>query len=762
MQLPTARWIGAIMLVMVLASDRTVGAGPGPADFSRTDALIETAIERGLAPGAVLLAGHGDEIVYRKAYGARSVEPRREAMTVDTVFDLASLTKPVGCATSIMMLAERGKLRVEDPVGKYLPAFAANGKQNITIEQLLLHRGGLIADNAIEDYANGLDEAIKRVMNLSPVVEPGTKFIYTDVGYIVLGEVVRAVSGRPLEQFAREEIFAPLRMTDAGYRPAEALASRMAPTERREGRWMVGEVHDPRAYALGGVAGHAGVFGTADDLARYCRMILDGGQLDGTRILSEATVSAMTAPRPMPDGSDVRTYGFDVDTPYSSPRGDRFPRGTSFGHTGFTGTMFWMDPATRAFVVLLTNSVHPTGKGNVIALRRYVSTAVAEALIGPAPVPAVMSGIDVLKRDGFKQLQARRVAVVTNHSGRDREGNRTVDLLKNAPGVTLVRIFSPEHGLFGVLDEKVGHGVDEKTGLKVYSLYGETRRPTAEMLQGIDTIVFDIQDIGARFYTYISTMGLCMEEAAKHEVRMVVLDRPNPNSGLIVEGPVAQQKHASFICYGPMPVSHGMTVGELAKFFNTEMKVGCELEVIPMEGWTRSMWWDETGWAWVNPSPNIRNPTQSLLYPGIGLLETSNLSVGRGTDQPFEIFGAPWVDGRLLAAALNKERIPGLRFVPITFTPKASKFANEECQGVYVVVSDRRYVSPVNAGVTIAWHLERLFGDKFDLDAVGKMLHNDDALKAIQQATDPARVPAAWRKELDAFKRVREKYLLYK
>jgi uncharacterized protein YbbC (DUF1343 family)/CubicO group peptidase (beta-lactamase class C family) len=762
MELTTARGILAIMLVTVLAPGRTDGAGPGAADFGRADALIETAIERGLAPGAVLLAGRGDEIVYRKAYGARAVEPRREAMTVDTVFDLASLSKPVGCATSIMLLAERGKLRVEDPVGKYLPAFAANGKQDITIEQLLLHRGGLIADNAIGDSANGPDEAIRQVMNLSPVAEPGTKFIYTDVGYIVLGEVVRAVSGRPLDEFAREEIFAPLRMADAGYRPAGSLAARVAPTERREGRWMVGEVHDPRAFALGGVAGHAGLFGTADDLARYCRMILGGGQLDGTRILSEATVRAMTTPRPMPDGSDARTYGFDVDTPYSSPRGDRFPRGTSFGHTGFTGTMFWMDPATRAFVILLTNSVHPGGKGNVIALRRYVSTAAAEALIGPAPVPAVMTGIDVLKRDGFKQLQGRRVALVTNHSGRDREGNRTVDLLKDAPGVTLVRIFSPEHGLFGVLDEKVGHGVDEKTGLKVYSLYGETRRPTAEMLEGVDTIVFDVQDIGARFYTYISTMGLCMEEAAKQKVRMVVLDRPNPNTGLIVEGPVAQQKHNSFICYGPIPVSHGMTVGELAHFFNGEVRIGCEVDVVKMEGWTRSMWWDETLLAWVNPSPNIRNPTQSLLYPGVGLLETSNLSVGRGTDQPFEIFGAPWVDGRRLAAALNKERIPGLRFVPITFTPKSSKFANEECQGVYIVVSDRRYVSPVNAGVTIAWHLEGLFGDKFDLDAVGKMLHNDDALQAVQQADNPARIPASWRQDLEAFKRVREKHLLYK
>jgi uncharacterized protein YbbC (DUF1343 family) len=525
---------------------------------------------------------------------------------------------------------------------------------------------------------------------------------------------------------------------------------------------MVGEVHDPRAYALGGFAGHAGLFGTADDLARYCRMILGGGQLDGTRILAESTVREMTTPRPFPDGSDARTYGFDVDTPYSSPRGDRFPRGSSFGHTGFTGTMFWMDPASKAFVILLTNSVHPDGRGSVISLRRYVSTAVAEALLGPAPATSVLAGVDVLQRDGFKPLQGKRVAVVTNHSGRDREGNRTVDLLKNAPGVTLVRIFSPEHGLFGTLDEKVGHTVDEKTGLQVFSLYGDTRRPSAEMMQGIDTLVYDIQDIGARFYTYISTLGLCMEEAKKRGVKVVVLDRPNPNTGQIVEGPVAQKKHFSFICYGPLSVSHGMTVGELAKYFNAETNIGCDLEVVPMEGWNRTMWWDETGWAWVNPSPNIRNPTQSMLYPGIGLLETSNLSVGRGTDQPFEIFGAPWIDGRRLAAALNKERIPGLRFVPITFTPESSKFAKQECRGVYIVVTDRRYVSPVNAGVTIAWHLENLFGKDYDLESVIRMLHNDDALKALQQANDPAKVATTWKQDLEAFKQTRQKYLIYK
>ena len=759
---PTRRLLFGVSLAVTVVSAHPAGLFASHVDpdaFFEADESIEKAIEKGQIPGAVLLVGQGDRIVYRKAYGSRSLRPEPAAMTADTIFDLASLSKPVGCATSVMLLAERGKLRLSDPAAKYVPAFAANGKEAITIEQLLLHRAGLIPDNPLSDYDKGSQASLANVFNLKPEWEPGSRLAYTDVGYIVLGELVRAVDGRTLDQFAREEIFEPLGMKDTSYRPTESHRSRIAPTEKRGERWMVGEVHDPRAYALGGVAGHAGLFGTADDLSRYCRMILGGGVVDGKRLLSESTVREMTLPRPMPDGSNVRSFGFDVDTTYSSARGDRFPRRVSFGHTGFTGTMFWMDPESRSYVIFLTNSVHPDGKGRVVQLRREVATAAADALLG-----RVLPGIDVLKRDSFKQLHGRKVALITNHTGRDREGNRTVDLLAAAPGVKLVRLFSPEHGLFGVLDEKVGHGVDEKTGLKVFSLYGETRRPTREMLDGVDTLVFDIQDIGARFYTYISTLGLCMEEAAKHKLRVVVLDRPNPNTGLIVDGPIAQKPHFGFIAYGPIPLAHGMTVGELAGLFNQEFDIRCDLAVVRMEGWRRGMWWDETGLQWVNPSPNIRNPTQALLYLAIGLLETSNLSVGRGTDSPFEIIGAPWIDKGKLADALNGAKVPGLRFAPATFTPKSSKFEGKECQGVRITVTDRNAfaASPVSAGVTIAWRLKQLFKDAYQLKDVARMIQNDDAMKALKTAADPAQVSASWRGELAAFRKVRDKYLLYR
>lgn len=762
----------AICFLLLFATQIAPAAPLDPARIALAEQELRSAIERGEIPGAVLLIGTSKEDLHFKAYGNRAVKPEAVPMTADTIFDAASLSKPVGCATSVMLLIERGKIRLDDPVSKYLPAFAQNGKENITVAQLLLHRGGLIPDNSLNDYREGPVRSIERIHALSPQKTPGTAFMYTDVGYIVLGELVKAVDGRPLDEFAQQEIFEPLGMKETFYKVPQALRSRTAPTEQREGRWMQGEVHDPRAYALGGVAGHAGLFTTAADLARYCRMVLAQGQLDGKRILSESTIRDMTTSRALPDGTGARSYAYDVDTGYSSARGDRFHAGSTFGHTGFTGTMFWIDPSNDCFVILLTNRVHPDGKGQIVSLRRRVVTHAAEALLGAAPIdgrrndqgaPAnVLAGIDVLKRDNFKALDGRKIALITNHTGRDREGNRLVDILHSAKNLTLVRLFSPEHGLYGVLDEKVGHGIDEKTGLKVFSLYGETRRPTKEMLEGIDTLVFDIQDVGTRFYTYVSTMGICMEEAAKHNIRMVVLDRPNPITGLIVDGPVADKSRLSFTAYAQIPLVHGMTVGELATMFNTESNLKCDLTVIKCENWRRAMWFDETGLTWVNPSPNMRNATQALLYPSIGLIEFSNVSVGRGTDQPFEIFGAPWIDGRKLAAALDAQRLPGLRFIPIEFTPKSSKHAGKLCHGVYIIVTDRNITEPARTGVTIAWLLEHMFPDDYQQENVARLMHSDSAMKALMESDDPRVIPLAWREELAEFKKTRAKYLLYK
>jgi serine-type D-Ala-D-Ala carboxypeptidase len=356
--------------------------------LEQVDSLIAQAIEKKDIPGAVLLVGRGDDVVYRKAYGNRAVEPAVEPMTEDTIFDLASLSKSMGTATSIMVLADRGKIDINAPVAKYVPAFAANGKEKVTIEQLLLHRGGLVADNSMSDYTDDPQESMQKLLKQKLKYEPGTDFIYSDMCFAVLGEVVHAVSGKPLSEFAAEEVFKPLGMKDSMYLPPADLKPRIAPTQKTKDGVLRGVVHDPRAQKLGGFAGHAGVFGTADDVGRYCRMLLHKGELDGKRIMSAKTVEEMTKTRCMPDGKNCRTYGFDVDTKLSSaPRGERFEKGTTFGHTGYTGTMLWIDPVNNCYVVLLTNRVHPDDKNSsgVTQLRRKVSTIAAEAVLGKAP-----------------------------------------------------------------------------------------------------------------------------------------------------------------------------------------------------------------------------------------------------------------------------------------------------------------------------------------------------------------------------------------
>jgi uncharacterized protein YbbC (DUF1343 family) len=383
------------------------------------------------------------------------------------------------------------------------------------------------------------------------------------------------------------------------------------------------------------------------------------------------------------------------------------------------------------------------------------------------PLHPVLTGIDVLERDKFKQLEGRHVGLITNHTGRDLEGRSTIDVLAAAPNLKLVALFSPEHGLRGIEDTNVGDSRDSATGLPVYSLYEkERKRPRPEMLAGIDTLVFDIQDVGTRFYTYMATCGYAMEEAARSKIKFVVLDRPDPINGHDIEGPVADaaltsQPGFSFTSYHPIPVRYGLTIGELANLFNSERKIGADLTVIKMEGWRRADYYDGTALTWINPSPNMRSLTEALLYPGIGLLETTNVSVGRGTDTPFEVIGAPWIDGKKLAEALNRAEIPGARFVPVSFTPKSSKFSGESCGGVNVVVTDRGSIHPVALGIAIAYELNKLYAGKWQADQYLRLLANQAVLDSLKQGKTPAEIAAVWQPSLAAFAQIRRKYLLY-
>ncbi len=400
-----------------------------------------------------------------------------------------------------------------------------------------------------------------------------------------------------------------------------------------------------------------------------------------------------------------------------------------------------------------------------------------EATIGGAVAPVstvVLTGLDVLARGEFAPLRGRRVALVTNHSALDRAGRHVVDLLHEADAVTLVSILSPEHGLRGTEDAKVASGTDERTGLPVHSLYGETRRPTEAMLAGVDAVVFDVQDVGVRFYTYVATLGMVMEEAARRGLGVVVLDRPHPTGGLRVDGPVQDPDLVGrFTSYWPLPVVHGLTIGELAWLMNE--RLAADLVVVPCEGWRRGAFLDETGLPWVNPSPNLRSVDEALLYPMVALTEANHdVSVGRGTDRPFEYVGAPWIDGPRLAADLNARGLPGLWFTAVTFVPSSTDvsgrrnvaypFADQRCQGVRVSVSDRRAVRPVEAGVHLLDALLRLHPERYRVEQLRGLIGAGWVLEALTRGDDPASIAARWRAspELDAFRRARERVLLYR
>ena len=761
------------------------------------DPIIEQAIHDGNIPGAILLVGHDGHVIHRKAYGARALEPRREAMTLDTIFDLASLTKVIATTTALMQLVERGKVRLNDPVAKYLPEFAQNGKEDITVRQLLTHYSGLEPDLDLKTPWQGKETAFRMAFAETPQEPAGSGFTYSDINFITLGALVERVSGETLDQYTVRHIFAPLRMMHTRFVPPVAWKAKIAPTQYDDNNLMLrGVVHDPTARRMGGVAGHAGLFSTADDLAKFAQVLLDGGG----GILSAFSVEKMTRPEQPPAAEVLRGFGWDIDSPFSSNRGDLLPVG-SFGHTGFTGTSLWIDPTTKTYIILLTNAVHPRGKGNAVGLRSNVATAVAAAL--PLTVSEketlrwesitgyneaqsaarrysvrngnVKSGIDVLEEHNFDILQGtaapgsvakKRIGLLTNQTGVDSQGRRTIDVLAQAPGVSLDVLFGPEHGATGALDTtNLSNSKDEATGIPIYNVYGATdaaRRPALDVLKNLDAVVVDIQDAGARFYTYETTLGYFLEAAAKVGVEVIVLDRPDPITGSFVQGPVSDAGRETFTNYFTEPVRQGMTMGELAKMFNAERGLKAKLTVVPMEGWQRGDWFDSTGLAWVNPSPNLRSLTEATLYPGVALIEGTNVSVGRGTDTPFELVGAPWIKGRELAASLNRRGIAGVRFVAVSFTPSASVYNGQRCEGVNMVLTDRNGFDGPELGIELASALRKFYPADFKLDRITELLVNQGVYDALVAGEDPRRIAQDWQEDLEKFQQMRQKYLIYK
>ncbi|MFO1458990.1 MAG: DUF1343 domain-containing protein [Verrucomicrobiota bacterium] len=787
-----------VSFCVLRAADSSASPAFDPVPLAAIDLAVSNAIAGGKTPGAVVWLEHEGRSHVR-AYGSRSLVPVREPMTEETVFDAASLTKVIATTPVVMRLAEAGRLDLAAVVSRYLPEFRGGGRELVTVRQLMTHVSGLPPGLPRGDAWTGQSNALALAISEPLVDPPGTRFRYSDINFILLGLIVERITGESLEVVCARDVFLPLGMRETRFRPFVPAGSldlpvsrdsapdivSIAPTEiLTNGFVLRGVVHDPTARRLGGVAGHAGLFTTAGDLARYCRMILGQGALDGVRVLSPESVRLMTSVQ-TPSGLPRRGLGWDIDSPYAGQRGTVFPLG-GFGHTGWTGTSLWIDPFSRTFVILLSNRNHPTEDGNVLPLRKEVGTLAAKAVRGfdfasvaaPSPpalakVPAaatpatvsegtaaVLNGIDVLEQSDFVAVRGLRLGLVTNQTGRDRAGHPTIDVLRSAPGVRLVALFSPEHGIRGALDqESIGDSTDPQSGLPVFSLYGERRAPTPAQLNDLDALVFDIQDIGCRFYTYISTMGLCLEAAGKAGKRFIVLDRVNPVSGL-TEGPVSKEPR-SFVAWHEIPLRHGMTVGELARLFNAERSFGADLTVIPVRGWSPGQWFDQTGLPWVNPSPNMRSLTAATLYPGVGMLEFCQVSVGRGTSTPFELLGAPYLDGSKLAAEMNRAGLAGVRFEPVTFTPTASVFAGKECRGVRFVLTDRVAFRASELGVALAVILHRLAPGELHLERLERLLVNPEILTAIRAGRSLAEIQKLWMPDLKQFEERRRPYLLY-
>jgi SSS family transporter len=911
-----------------------------PYDFSSVSTAINAAIAEKKLPGAVLVVGHGGKVVFEQSYGVRKYagEPGldgkasgAEAMTLDTNFDMASLTKCLATATAVMQLVEQGKVDVDAPVVKYLPEFGVNGKEKVTVRELLTHYSGLPPDVNLKDAwglaAPDKAEGIRRAMEAKLDSVPGTKFVYSDVNFITLGALVERVTLQRLDVYVQEHVFDPLGMRDTRYLafdmacgrhdkvgstivgksnstirrlpngsfeggtldyvcgemgwPPFGIETRTAPTQHdNEGtaetnpnfdHLLRGTVHDPTARRMGGVAGHAGVFSTADDVAKFAQALLD--RLAGRPSnfpLKQSTLELMTQ-REQPStamggatvftadgkaatGVALRGFGWDINSAFSRPRGEVFPIG-SFGHTGFTGTSLWMDPGSDTYIVLLANSVHPRGASPISPLRGEVATKVAKAvgvcpphticdvevtegnaelqttaatstqiIGGPTQVsearpgaPGVSTGIDVLESTQFavlKEMAAKhggklRIGLLTNQTGVDAQGRRTIDVLRGIGGnIELVTLFSPEHGIFGAKDStEIGQEVDTASGLKVTGLYGAKdadRRPKAEDLKGLDAVVIDLQDAGGRFYTYETVVGYFVEASAceigrGHELHVMVLDRPALIGGEAVQGPVSDMA-ASYINYMPEPVRNGMTLGELAGFMRKEYPGACAIkegagpssplrtaqddtregfvDVVEMQGWKRGEFFDETGVKWVNPSPNLRSVEEAVLYPGVGMLDATNVSVGRGTAMPFEVFGAgvtaatknvpaeaAWFDGKAMAEYLTARKIPGVTFAATKFAVEedANKYPyhGQTIEGVRMKVTGRLALDSPELGIEILSALHHLYPAQFKLKKAAGLVANSETIAALERGDDPRVIAAGWAAGLASFKARRNKYLLY-
>ncbi len=730
---------------------------PGPAlrlpyaNLSQLEQAIQASIDRGELSGAVVELGRHDGVLVRRALGKRQSSPPAWYLP-DTRFDLASLTKPFTALTCLLVMQDRG-VRTDARVSEYLPEFAAHGKGNITIRDLLLHQSGLPAANPLSDLRGDASSQRAHILGIAPSGKQG-EFLYSDVNFMVLGLLIEQLSGKPLDVTMQARLLEPLGLQHTGYRrPSAKLgeAQSFAPTESarliptdstsRE-QLLQGVVHDPRARALDGVAGHAGLFSTVADLGKLARALLNH-----SGPLSEQLTGPMLQPKRF--SKQVRGLGWQLRT--SDPR--------VFGHYGFTGTSLWIDPARDGYVVILTSRLYPNGKGTADPLRGAVHRMAHAALaadLGPHDEPVV--GADVLRLEDFAPLAGEKVLLLSNQSARLRDGRTTIELFRDAPNVELVALLSPEHGIDASRSGLVKDGTDHFTGLPVRSLYSTSDlRVQAKQLEGADTIVFDLQDVGARFYTYFSTLHSLLRAGAVTNKRVVVLDRPNPLGGELVGGPLVDSREPTFVHHMRLPLLHGLTAGEFARYVVAQEQLDVRLEVIRLRNWKRDTRL-AANQSWPPPSPNLRSRNAVLLYPLLGPFETSGLSVGRGTDTPFEVIGAPSVDAEALLQALGE--VPGLDLETTHFVPRTSAQRGKRCNGLKLRVRDTALYDPMRTFIILAESLIRL-QPTFRAQRLDDLLANRSTLEALERGDPPVDIQRLWNAELQAYRARREPSLLY-
>ncbi len=719
-------------------------------------AALVSAVRDTKAPGAVLYVGNLEQTHFFEATGLRQRTPLSLRAEKDTLYDLASLTKVIVTTTLVLKLRDAGKVRLDQSIADIVPIPAF---REITIHHLLTHTAGLNPGKPYYKELTTIDDMLMRYALEGIDRKPGVASVYSDVSYMLLGRMVELIERDTLDAIAVERIFDPLGMKRTRYKPPKEWAANCAATEKCEWRERViaGEVHDENTSAVGGVAGHAGLFSTAEDLALFCRALLGG------KLLKPATVDEMIALTHVPN-YPWQGLGWQLD-PWRGKSMGYLPSRTAFGHTGWTGTSIWLDRKTNLFSILLGNTCHPsrTSRDNAV-FRRTIHDAIAKQFF-PATTNA-HGGLDRVMKEDFAKVSDKRIALLTNHAAVDQLGRPIRDVLAMAPDPRLHILYSPEHGLAGQA-EAGATVIAQKADVRVVSLYGEQKEPTAAELEEIDWFVIDLQDIGARYYTYMATMKRCLSACARAKKPVLVLDRPNPLGGIVLEGPIATVT-ASDVCSAPIPVRHGMTMGELARFFlDTELKGSkLDLEISYLDSWSPEGLFSECSLPWVPPSPNIPTPETALLYVGMCLFEGTNLNEGRGTETPFAVAGAPWLDAKAVVGEIRAEDCPGCELEAVTYTPRAiagkasdPRHKDHECQGIRIHIRNPHEVRSFRTALALLCAIHARHGDLLGWTPFFDTLAGGPDLKQrIQRGGFAATIIAAYEPALREFDEERPRF----